>query len=231
MSARSGRRPGLFLLAAALAAVAGCGTSGPRPPDPAADEVVAVAAEADAPAGTEAAVPPVEVPERAAAIHARALAAMAAEDWLSAKLELEQLIAEYPSFAGPHVNLAIVYRREGRDDEAEAALGRALEIAPGHAVANNELGVLYREQGEFGQAEAAYRRAIAGDPEYALAHYNLGVLLDLYLRRETEALEQYEIYQALLPEPDSEVGRWVVDLRRRLGLPADTVQVAQEDGR
>jgi tetratricopeptide (TPR) repeat protein len=87
-----------------------------------------------------------------------------------------------------------------------------------------------RREGAFTEAEAAYRRAIATDPNYALTHYNLGVLLDLYLRRPEEALECYELYQSLLAEPNQTVGRWIVDLRRRLGLNDDATRVARETG-
>ena len=157
-----------------------------------------------------------------------ALAAMNAADWVEAELELEQLILEYASFPGPYINLAILYRRDGRVDEAENALNQALLIAPDHPIANNELGVLLRERGDFAEAEAAYRRAIAADPSYPLARYNLGVLMDLYLKREADALAQYEAYLSLASEPDAEVQRWVVDLRRRLGAPSQPEQVAQE---
>lgn len=223
----------LVALLAALAVLAACGTSAPRPErvrnDAAAQAVSREGAVADLALDT---VPPmpVEVPERAAALHERALAAMESGDWLAAQIELEQLIAEFPAFPGPYVNLAIALRQEARTTEAETALAQALAIAPNHAAANNELGMLARKRGEFAEAEAAYRRAIASDPGYSLAHYNLGVLLDLYLRRESEALEQYEAYQALVPSPDEEVGRWVVDLRRRLGMSGETARVAQEVG-
>lgn len=174
--------------------------------------------------------PPVEVPERALALYSAALDAMNAGDWIQAQVGFEQLTEQYPSFPGPYVNLAILHRRGDDVEAARAALDRALTIAPDHAVANSELGILHRENGDFAEAEAAYRRAIEGDPSYALAHYNLGVLLELYLKREAEALEQFETYQALIDEPDAEVGRWIVDLRRRLGLPNEPVQVAQETG-
>jgi tetratricopeptide (TPR) repeat protein len=170
------------------------------------------------------------VPENVLIAYERALAAMQLEDWPEAELELEQLILEFPDYPGPYVNLAIVYARDGRIDEARDALDNALAIDPGHAAANNQLGMLLREQGEFEAAESAYRTAIESDPGYALAHYNLGVLLDLYMRREAEALESYEAYQVLLPEPDAEVGRWIVDLRRRLGLSTRPERVAQQSG-
>jgi Tfp pilus assembly protein PilF len=177
----------------------------------------------------DAAATPVEevVPEAATAAYDRALTAMRAEDWLTAQVELQQLTAEYPAYPGPFVNLAIVYMRDGNRDDAHKALDAALAIDPGHAAANNQLGILLREEGKFQEAEAAYRRALATDPNHALAHYNLGVLLDIYLRRPAEAVEQYEAYQSSLAEPDENVGRWIIDLRRRAGSGGDAARVAQ----
>jgi tetratricopeptide (TPR) repeat protein len=236
-------------------ATAGCGSTGTRPAEDRgserAEEVFAPAAEsrrerrarerasAEAAIATEVAAtadeagapmaPPVEVPERVMAEYQRGLAAMNAGNWFDAQVSFEQLLIENPSFPGPYVNLAILYRRDSRVAEAEAALEKALAIAPNHPAANSELGIIYRERGDFELAEAAYRRAIEGDPGYALAHYNLGVLLDLYLKREAEALAEYEAYLGLLGTTDETVERWVVDLRRRLGIPADTAQVALEN--
>jgi lipoprotein NlpI len=105
-----------------------------------------------------------------------------------------------------------------------------LAIDPAHAAANNQHGILLRRAGEFAAAESAYRQALETDPQYLLAYYNLGVLLDLYLRRPTEALEYYELYQSSLAEPDQKVGRWIIDLRRRVGAADNAARVAQEDG-
>jgi len=168
------------------------------------------------------------IPEAAVASYSRALAAMRAENWLEAELELEQLTLEHPEYPGPYVNLALVYLHDERRDDARAALDHALAIDPGHPAANTQLGVLLREQGKFSEAEAAYRRALDTDPNHALAHYNLGVLLDIYLRRRAEALEHYEAYQMTLAEPNETVGRWIIDLRRRVG-GGGAARVAQED--
>lgn len=169
------------------------------------------------------------VPEAAAAAYERAVAALRAENWPEAELELEQLVLEHPEYPGPHVNLALVYLNDGRRDDARSELELALGVDPGHAAANTQLGVLLREDGEFEAAEAAYRRALETDPDHALAHYNLGVLLDIYLRRTAEALQHYEAYQATLAQPNETVARWIIDLRRRVGN-ADAARVAQGDG-
>ncbi len=169
------------------------------------------------------------MPEAAAAAYARALAAVRAENWLEAELELEPLTLEHPEYPGPHVNLALVYLHDERRADARAALERALDVDPGHAAANTQLGILLREDGKFAEAEAAYRRALETNPDHALAHYNLGVLLDIYLRRTAEALEHYEAYQASLAEPNETVGRWIIDLRRRVGNGGDAARVAQGD--
>jgi Tfp pilus assembly protein PilF len=203
------------LAAVALAlTLAACGTSVPR--------------QADVDVPRETAVPE-PVPEAAAAAYERAVAAMRAQNWLEAELELAQLTLEHPEYAGPHVNLAIVYLNDGRRGEARKEIELALGVDAGHPAANTQLGILLREDGEFAAAEAAYRRALETDPDHALAHYNLGVLLDIYLRRTAEALQHYEAYQATLSQPNETVARWIIDLRRRVGN-GEGARVAQGDG-
>jgi Flp pilus assembly protein TadD len=185
------------------------------------------ASKADEASASAEATEPAPVPEAAQQSYDRALAAMRSEDWLSAQVELEQLAHDHPDYVGPQVNLGIVYLHIDKDDEARAALDRALAIEPNHPAANLELGILLRRQGHFAEAEKAYRRALTGDPNYALAHYNLAVLLDVYLRRPDEALAHYEFYQNSLAEPDKTVAGWIIDLRRRIGN-GDASRVAQD---
>ena len=168
------------------------------------------------------------IPEPVLQAHARALNAMRSEDWIAAEIELTRLVLEHPSYPGPYVNLAIVYMQDDRTADAQTMLDKALAIDAGHAAANNQLGIVLRNAGKFSEAETAYRRALATQPGHALAHYNLGVLLDLYLHRQAEALEHYEQYQQSLSEPDAAVGRWIIDLRRRLGVAENASRVAVE---
>jgi len=157
-----------------------------------------------------------EIPEKIQRSYDSAIAAMNKDDWLQAQLELEQIILEEPGYPGVWVNLALIYKLDGRVDEARTALEQAVVIAPEFAPANNELGVLLRERGDFLGAQKAYERSLAGDPANAIAHLNLGILLDLYLQHPAEALDHYKQYQATRSEPDEIVARWIVDLERRI---------------
>jgi Tfp pilus assembly protein PilF len=249
-SVRDAVRSGVVAIVAII--VAACGSSAPKQaatadpavvtPVPAAEPAVAAPSPAtESRRGNrrdERRTPPAEsaaaalepVPEAAQQAYDRAIAALHAQDWLQAELELEQLARDYSGFPGPLVNLAIVYLHDGRRDDARDALGRALEIAPGNAAANNQLGILLRNEGKFDDAERAYLRALETDPSYALAHYNLAVLLDVYLRRGADAIAHYEVYQSSLSVPDKTVAGWLIDLRRRFGNAASTSQIAKEDG-
>lgn len=167
------------------------------------------------------------MPDAAARAFNAAVAAMAAENWDEAERILEQLVADYPGYPGPYVNLSIVYQHDERYEDAHRVLNQALAIDPTHPAANNQLGILMRREGRFAEAEQAYRRAVAGDPNYGIAHYNLGVLLDLYLGRYDEALEQYERYQLLTAGSNESVKRWIADLQRRTGPSGE--RVAQDE--
>jgi tetratricopeptide (TPR) repeat protein len=219
---RSGGRLAAVALLALLAAA--CSSTGPRRPAGSA----AGGAQTPAP-GQSGADRTASVPQRARQSYARALAAMQAENWTEAELELKDLLLEFDSYPGPYINIAIVYMHENRNDDAMKALKSALALDPAEPAANDEMGILLRREGRFKEAEAAYRRAIAADPGYLLAYRNLGVLLDLYLGRGAEALDCYRHYQQGLAKPDPRVARWIVELKRRVDKSAGP-EVAREDG-
>jgi tetratricopeptide (TPR) repeat protein len=235
--------------AAALALIAGCHGSPPRRPAPASSSPSAsspapsgaaapAAAGASAPApgaggkaapgagavgaGSRAqatAPPAAPVPERAAQQYAQALNMMKSGRNSDAELEFKQLALAYPNYAGPYVNLGLLYGRGSRFGDAEAAFEAALKRNPDDAVANDELGIVLRKLGKFSQAEAAYQRTISLQPDYAPAYFNLGVLYDLYLDEPKKALEQFEHYLTLAGD-NKQVAGWVIELRKRVGAPA-----------
>jgi len=144
---------------------------------------------------------------------------MKANRHTDAELEFKQLAVAYPQFAGPQLNLGLLYLRDSRLPEAEAAFKAALQVTPSNPIAGDELGIVERKLGKFTDAEAAYLRAIAAEPNYAPAHLNLGVLYDLYLSEPQKALEQFERYIEIAGE-NKQVGGWVIELRKRVGGPA-----------
>jgi tetratricopeptide (TPR) repeat protein len=136
-----------------------------------------------------------------------------------AELSFKQLAMTYPQFAGPQVNLGLLYLQSSHLSEAEGAFKAALERNPGSAVAGNELGIVQRRLGKFTEAEATYQRTIAAEPDYAPTYLNLGVLYDLYLGEPQKALDQYQHYMQLAGD-NKQVAGWMVELKKRVGAPA-----------
>jgi len=170
-------------------------------------------------AGGDAAANTGPVPPQAAAAYADALRLMRAGRSGDAELSFKQLAMTYPQFAGPEVNLGLLYLQGSHLTEAEGAFKAALERNPGSAVAGNELGIVERRLGKFTEAEAAYQRTIAAEPDYAPTYLNLGVLYDLYLGEPQKALDQYQHYIQLAGD-NKQVAGWMVELKKRVGAPA-----------
>jgi tetratricopeptide (TPR) repeat protein len=179
--------------------------------------------------------------------YAAALVTMESGDDVAAAAEFEQFIEAYPHYPGAFVNLAIIYERLGRTDDAYAMLDQAMAIIPEYVYALNQQGMMKRRQGDFPGARDAWIRATEADPEYLNAWYNLGVLYDIYMQDLPAALAAYERYQQLyvnsnsedgvyqsgkyVPppkiDPDPEVARWIADLGRRIGRSARAAQTRE----
>jgi tetratricopeptide (TPR) repeat protein len=176
----------------------------------------AAAGSAAGTAAAPAAVHP-EVTPAARADFDRAVQYMRSGNATEAELGFKQVALEYPQYSAPLVNLAILQRKEGHLDQAEATLKSAVERESGNAVAWTELGATQRMRGEFRDAATSYEKAIAADPRYAPAWRNLGVVSDLYLGDPNRALKAFEQYKELTGE-DKPVSGWIAELRQRLGL-------------
>lgn len=198
-------------IAATLVVLAGCASGPASLPDPVAASAVSA------------------YPADASDRYARALGLIDAGEAGKAADMLRVLAADYPDYAGPLINLAMLAADNGNADEAMALLVQALEICENCAPAWNQAGILHREAGRFGAAEDAYLHALAADPDYALAYYNLGVLYDLYYQRPELAVEHYERYVALAADMDSaeKVAKWITDLRLRIGDQPRTAQAGE----
>jgi tetratricopeptide (TPR) repeat protein len=216
---------------AALVLTSACSHTPPAPTAPA-DSAKAATSSAGTGAQGAAASQAVEPPLRAVADFNRALILMRSGNTTEAELEFQQISVAYPQFAGPEINLGILYRKTGRLDLSEQALRAAVEHDPTNPVAWTELGVTLRMRGQFRAAADAYNKAIAADANYAPAYRNLGVLLDLYLGDAPGALAALEHYKQLTGEEKPVTG-WIAELRQRVGKasgatpsPAESAQPA-----
>jgi tetratricopeptide (TPR) repeat protein len=143
---------------------------------------------------------------------------MRAGNTSEAELGFKQVALQYPQFAAPLVNLAILERKEGSLEGAENSLKSAVARESDNPLAWTELGATQRMRGEFQDAAASYEHAIAANPRYAPAWRNLGVLSDLYLGDPERALKAFEQYKEITGE-EKPVSGWIAELRQRLGLP------------
>jgi tetratricopeptide (TPR) repeat protein len=168
---------------------------------------------ASAPAAPEPTLPPEAVQQ-----FDKAVVHMSAGDTAAAEQGFKSLATQYPTFAGPWINLGILQAKAGHLDEAEKSLQAAIERNATSATAFNQLGIVYRKLGRFKDADDAYQHAIQADPNYANAYLNLGVLCDLYLQQPQRALEAYEHYLSLAATPDKKVSTWVTELKKRAGV-------------
>ncbi len=87
--------------------------------------------------------------------------------------------AEYsaPQRAHCHDLIGVSWLEQGRLDEAERQLRRAVELAPGDAELRYNLAVALQAQGRRDEAEQAYRATVERMPEHGQARINLALLL------------------------------------------------------
>jgi len=85
-----------------------------------------------------------------------------------------------PDAVGPLVNASMAHVHLGQTAQAEAALLKALKIAPGNALANFNFALLLAGKGdkdEMPRIEKHLRAALKTDPNMAEAAYNLSIVL------------------------------------------------------
>jgi Tfp pilus assembly protein PilF len=92
-----------------------------------------------------------------------------------ARERAEKLLAEKPSDGDMHLLHASVLATQGRNDDAERDVRRALEFSPDSARAHTTLATLLVQKGEREQGLAEARRGAELDAEDPTVQYNLGL--------------------------------------------------------
>ena len=145
-----------------------------------------------------------------------AMAFVKAEEYPKAIDLLNKIVKAVPNNAVASINLALVYKQQGRLKEAEDSLKLALIAEPENPVAHNEYAVLYRKTGKFSEARTLYEKILEKYPNFNMAHKNLGILCDLYMKDFECALKHYVIYSDA-NQDDKTVKTWIADLKNRAG--------------
>jgi len=155
------------------------------------------------------------VAPKAQAAYQRAVLAMKSGQTKRALQLFNSISKKYPGFAGPQINIGLMYLKKNKLVKAEKAFKLAIKINRDNAVGYNLLGVVYRRTGKFNEAKEAYQQAILKDAQYANAHLNLGVLYDIYMDDLKRAVHHYEQYKQFSSSADKKVDKWIIDLKRR----------------
>jgi tetratricopeptide (TPR) repeat protein len=111
----------------------------------------------------------------------------------------DRFVLRQPNEATAQFNLALLYKKEKRFDEARSAYEKAIGLGirnPQETYSN--LGVLYAELRDPENATTMYRRALEIAPDYLPALFNLAGLLEELGERE-EAIEYFEKILAIEP--------------------------------
>ncbi|MBB5572195.1 MULTISPECIES: GNAT family N-acetyltransferase [Rhizobium] len=119
-------------------------------------------------------------------------------DRAEAEKQCRATIAENPGDFDAVHRLSILLLLRGEAREAEAEIGRALELRPDSAAAHCTYGNILAAVRDFEGAVVRYERAIALEPAHAIAYNNKGNALRR-LGRTEEALASYEKAIAIRP--------------------------------
>ena len=129
--------------------------------------------------------------------------------------------AQLESSHAAHYWLAEACHRDGRLDEAELELGRALAHQPDSARTLNRLGVVQLERKQPMKALESFQDALQKQPDYSAAQLNLAIVLHRHSppnvsQPRAQALAAYRKYLELNPKAAQAVQRIVADLDREL---------------
>lgn len=127
---------------------------------------------------------------------------MARGDARMAYAHFKAAIVADPGYVSPYGNLAVLYRRHGHEQHAEALLRHAVALGGDSDVALHELHRLLGDQGRTGEAAQVRRRLEvrqASDPYYWISRA-LGSLADKDPGRAVAALERARELAPTFPE-------------------------------
>ena len=136
---------------------------------------------------------------------------LAKDDLEKAREQFQKAIDLKSDYAPAHFQMAMIYVREGKIEEAIGKLEATKRVAPFDPGLAFQLGLIYYNNEQFDKAWAEFERAIGFDPNYSNARYFLGLIYDREKKKDL-AIEQFIRIEELNPE-NEEVKKILVNLR------------------
>ncbi|HEY5234120.1 MAG TPA: tetratricopeptide repeat protein [Verrucomicrobiae bacterium] len=130
-----------------------------------------------------------------------------------------------------HINLGVVYEKQGRGAEAMNEYQQALEINPHRANNYNNIGDLLDKAGEPAKALAEYQTALQLNPDAVEVHLNLGGVL-VELKQFDEAAKHLRLAAKLKPDdarPHFEMAKALLKQGRDAGAVDEFQQALRLD--
>ena len=81
-----------------------------------------------------------------------------------------------PTLAGPHYNMGIILKRNGRVEEAIDSYKKAISLRSDYVQAYNNLGVIYKDKEEYEDAIEMFTKVKELRPDHQNSHYNLALI-------------------------------------------------------
>lgn len=140
------------------------------------------------------------------------------KDLTLAMQRADALVQQFPQMAEGYIARAIIYRRQGKLEDAELELRRALGFDKDHEWATVYLATLLRDQGRLKPAIWILEEHRKKFPNSLPALYSLGILYELYAGAYAKALVTYVDYLRKGGPRQKEVNVWIDALSIRLGV-------------
>ena len=121
-----------------------------------------------------------------------------------------------PNYSPAHFEIALVYGRQGKTNEAIAKMEISRRLVPRNIGIAFQLAVLYYRTSQFDKAKLEFTRVVVLDPDFSNARYFLGLLLDRE-GNKAAAIEQFEKIAEL--NPDNDLVKQILN-NLRTGRPA-----------
>ena len=90
--------------------------------------------------------------------------------------DLKAAVREDDTFSTAHYNLAKVYQKRQKWDDAQRHLNRVVTLEPKVARYQYDLGLCYQKLSRLDLAESAYNAALSLNPNMYVSHYRMGMV-------------------------------------------------------